>query len=251
MKYCAPSRPQLRRVSFAPAAVASLAASLAPVSHGSDCTRTGVGFIPLTQLGQSLYLGQYPGGLYPGGRNTMPLLHLNEGLKRAQSVQPRNSAGQPDPNGRIVFLSIGMSNTTQEWCSQASPTVCDPWSFMGRAAASPLVEHARLLVADGARGGQDASTWDSVTDPNYNTVRDQVLVPQGVTEAQVQAIWLKVANAQPTVPLPSPTADAFTLKAQSGNIVRACRARYPNLQIVFVSTRIYAGYASSVLNPEP
>ena len=122
---------------------------------------------------------------------------------------------------------------------------------MGRAAASPLVEHARLLVADGARGGQDASTWDSVTDPNYNTVRDQVLVPQGVTEAQVQAIWLKVANAQPTVPLPSPTADAFTLKAQSGNIVRACRARYPNLQIVFVSTRIYAGYASSVLNPEP
>src|SRR3954464_9372408 len=91
-------------------------------------------FVPIDDLGTGLYLGQFQGGLYPGGSNTMPAAHNAEGLARGAAVQPLNTAGQPTPTGKYVMLSIGMSNTTQEYCSQGSAEPCDPWTFAGRAA---------------------------------------------------------------------------------------------------------------------
>lgn len=96
--------------------------------------------------------------------------------------------------------------------------------------------HATLAIANGAKGGQAASAWDSPNDPNYNRIRDQVLAPKGLTEAQVQAVWVKVANRGPTQSLPSPNADAFTMVEQMGDIARALRVRYPNVKLVFLST---------------
>lgn len=48
--------------------------------------------------------------------------------------------------------------------------------------------------------------------------------------------------------------DAFIAETRMGNIMRAIHARYPNIQQVFISTRIYGGYANEngiCLNPEP
>ena len=64
-------------------------------------------------------------------------------------------------------------------------------------------------------------------------------------------IWLKQADAGPTSSLPSSQADAYTLESRLGNILRAIKVRYPNIGQVFLSSRIYAGYASTTLNPEP
>jgi hypothetical protein len=36
-----------------------------------------------------------------------------------------------------------------------------------------------------------------------------------------------------------------------GKIVRILKQKYPNLRIAYLSSRIYAGYAKSSLNPEP
>jgi hypothetical protein len=209
------------------------------------------GFIPISELGTQLYLGSFPGGLYGHGSNQVPPAHLKAGLSHAAAVRPLDAAGRPDPAGRYVLLSIGMSNTTQEFWGSNPRAAATSWSFAGQAAADGTVNHTALAIVDGAAGGQDAKTWISPSAPNYDRVRDEQLAPLGLGEAQVQAIWLKQADIQPTVALPKPNADAYNLEKALGNIVRACKVRYPNLQVAFLSSRIYAGYAATALNPEP
>jgi hypothetical protein len=207
--------------------------------------------VPLTDLGSGLYLGQFQGGLYENGSNVMPADHRAAELRHIAAIQPLDRDGNPSASGKIVLLSIGMSNTTQEFCAAGNPSPCTPWSFAGQAAADPAVNHQTLAIVNGARGGQDAATWDAPNKPNYDLVRDNDLAAAGLTERQVQAIWIKQADAQPRVSLPSPSADAYNLEREIGDIVRAAKTRYPNLQLVFLTSRIYAGWATSTLNPEP
>jgi hypothetical protein len=204
--------------------------------------------MPLTGMGNTTYLG-FAGGLYSGG-NTMPQAHQDAGIAFTAAVEPLNTAGSPDADGKYVLISVGMSNTTQEFCG-ASGTACNAWTFAGQAAASASTNDEHLAIVDGARGGQPASAWESSSSENYDVVRDQRLAPLGLTEAQVQIAWVKQANATPSVSLPDADADAFDLQRRLGNIVRSLKLRYPNLKLVFLSSRIYAGYATTGLNPEP
>ncbi|MBL8878345.1 MAG: hypothetical protein JNG88_04425 [Phycisphaerales bacterium] len=240
----------IRRATIVPFAVV-WALGHAAAAHAADCAQTSVGITPLNDLGTGQYLGLYQGGLYPNGSNAMPPAHAAIGLTRAAQIRPLDPAGNPDPSGRYVLLSIGMSNTTQEFCGTADGQNCPSYSFVGQATADPRVNHSTLEIIDGAAGGQTAGTWDDPTDTNYDRVRDTRLAPAGLTEAQVQAVWVKVANAAPTDSLPDPNADAFTLLSQLGDILRTLQTRYPNVKLVFLSSRIYAGYASTSLNPEP
>jgi len=211
----------------------------------------GLAAVPLNDLGAGTYLGVYEGGLYESGTNVVPPDHAAVGAARAAAVQPLDVFGAPSGQGRIVLLSVGMSNTTQEFCSASSALPCDSWTFMGQSAVDAGVNHTSLSIVNGAAGGQAAATWDQASDPNYDRVRDTRLAPQGLTEAQVQAVWVKVANPGPTASLPNTLADAYVLESRSGGIMRALRTRYPNVQLVFLSSRIYAGYATTLLNPEP
>ncbi|MBC8646684.1 MAG: hypothetical protein H7X85_05945 [Thermoanaerobaculia bacterium] len=205
---------------------------------------------PISDLGSTTYLG-FSGGLYENGSNVPPADHLAAGLTAAAAVQPLDTAGNPSPSGKVVLVSVGMSNTTQEFCSGGGLTPCDSWTFVGQASADPAVNHSTLFLVNGARGSQTAATWDSPMDANYDRVRDTDLVNAGATEAQVQVAWVKVANPGPTVSLPAANSDASALVTQMGNIVRALKTRYPNLKLVYLSSRIYAGYATTALNPEP
>lgn len=228
-----------------------LVAGFSAVATAADCSQTSVGITPLNDLGTGLYLGLYQGGLYPGGSNVMPPAHHAAGLNRAAQIRPLDAAGNPDPTGHYVLLSIGMSNTTQEFCGTSDGQNCPNYSFVGQALADPHVNHTTLAIIDGAAGGQTAGTWDDPADVNYDRVRDTRLAPAGLTEAQVQAVWVKVANSTPTDSLPESNADAYTLVSQIGDILRAIHVRYPNVKLVFLSSRIYAGYATTPLNPEP
>ena len=211
---------------------------------GANCNQTSVDLAPVNDLGSNLYLDQFQGGLYPGGSNDVPKDHARAGQASAEAVQPRNGDGEPDSDGKYVLLSIGMSNTSQEFC-------CGSWTFMGQAANHRDVNETSLVIVNGAAGGQAAGTWDSPDDENYDRIRDERLAPLGLTEAQVQAVWVKVANPGPQISLPHDESDAYRLVVQMGNIARALAVRYPNLQVALFSSRIYAGYASTPLNPEP
>ncbi len=218
------------------AAAACSSATTEPTDDGSPLP-VGVR-VPLTDMGGRTYL-TFPGGLFPGG-NTMPSAHAAVGAQKARAVVTRDTTGSPSSGGKYVLLSIGMSNTTQEFST-----------FITLAAADGAVDQTRLAIVDGAAGGRAADSWVSDSGAEYERIRTQVLAPRGLAEPQVAAVWLKVANPGPTRALPDPASDADRLLAQLGQIARALRTRYPNLQQVFVSSRIYAGYATTTLNPEP
>jgi hypothetical protein len=227
------------------ALVVGLAAALQPATSQALFSAT-----PLMDLGQQTYLG-FAGGLYENGSNQVPSDHASVGQVRSELVQPLDTNGSPSSSGKIVLLSVGMSNTTQEFCSAAGSPPCDSYTFIGQAATDPSVNHTTLTIVNGAYGGQAASTWASPTLPNYDRVRDQVLAAAGLSEKQVQVVWVKEADPGPTASLPSASADAYALETFLGNIMRAVRTRYPNVQLVFLSSRTYGGYATTTLNPEP
>ncbi len=207
---------------------------------------------PLNDLGAGLYLDQFQGGLYPGGSNVMPTAHAATGLTRAAAIRPLDTLGQIDPLGNVAMVSIGMSNTSQEFCGSNPPAGgCQPWSFVGQAEAHPSVNHSELAIVNGAAGGQSTATWDSPIDANYDRVRDNVLTPNGLGEQQVQVAWVKLATGSPTTSLPAAGAEAFQELQLMGDVMRALKVRYPNLQQVYLASRIYAGYATTPLHPEP
>lgn len=207
--------------------------------------------VPLIDMQGYKYLGAYAGGLYPDGQNEMPAAHYEAGLERARSIEPLNAQGQPDPNGKIIFTSIGMSTTSSVFCGVADPNdSCKEGSLMSQVAGDNQI-NGRLIFIDGADPGKTADEWEDPTLRAFRRVEEEELTPFGHSEQQVQVAWVKLASSQPTVSLPNANSDALMLKEQIGNSMRALRSRYPNLKMVFFSSRVYGGYATSTINPEP
>lgn len=222
-----------------------------PSVLGAGRDSTSVGFIPMSDLGTGLYLDQFQGGLYPNGSNAVPTAHADEGTARAANIEPLAVSGDPDPAGKMVLLSIGFSNVTQEFCAADPADPCTAWSFSGQAQLDPDVNKDTLAIVNGAAPAQDSSQWTSPDLPNYIRILRDQLLPRGLSEAQVQVVWLKMANAGPRKSLKDRDPDAIELLNKIGQIVRALGVRYPNLKIVFLSSRIYAGYTETKLNSEP
>ena len=190
--------------------------------------------IGVTALSDGATYKNEEGGLYPGGSNTMPAAHRNRGLDLARSIRPLDADGRASDAGKVVMVSTGMSNTTQE--SQAFA------KLLAESAVNP-----RFLFVDCAQGGQTAQVTAN-PQANYWKVAEERLAGAGVTANQVQVAWLKQANAGPTAPFPQ---EARRLHRDIVMTLHNLHAKYTNLKIVYLSSRIYAGYASTPLNPEP
>jgi hypothetical protein len=204
---------------------------------GPSTQATSTGLVPLDQMtAQQRYKGE-DGGLYGGGQNVPPTAHQQAAQRETARIVPLDAKGRPAPNGKIVLLSIGMSNTTQEFSR-----------FKQRADTDP-VKSPQVILVDGAQGGMDAARWSTSGSVTWTTV-DQRLAAAGVTAQQVEAVWMKHARIQPA------SYGAFPAHAQElkGHILASlniARQRFPNLRMAYLSSRIYAGYATTPLNPEP
>jgi hypothetical protein len=198
------------------------------------CARTSVGLTPLTELGAGGYRSQR-GGLYPDGGNMPPAAHLDAGLALARAVGPLDADGRPSAAGRFAFVSIGMSNTTQEFST-----------FKPLADADPL-RHRSLVIVDGAQGGMTAADWANPGCSCWTELASR-LRAAGVSAAQVATAWIKLADAQPSDGWP---AYAQRLRSETETILQHLVSRFPNLRLAYLSSRIYAGYATTSLNPEP
>lgn len=225
--------------------------------------------IPLMDMNSSQNYLNFPGGLYENSSDTVPSDHDADGKTIAATIQPLDSNGNPSTAGKIAFVSIGMSNAADEF-----------GLFIADASTDAKVNQTTLVIANGALGSITAPCWTAATGPTpcgvenqYDRVRDNVLAPLGLTEKQVEVVWLKEADASPGVQgcgtngslpcqsLCDPTlagcsntaagTEALRYELEAGEILRAAKTRWPNLQLAFLSTRIYAGYAVIDLNPEP
>jgi hypothetical protein len=205
---------------------------------GGRKPRPFTGLVPINDLAGGTYKGK-EGGLYPGGRNDRPAAHEQAGLRHAHAVRPVDAEGRPAPEGRAVLLSIGMSNTTQEFSTFKPIADADP------------ARNPRVVIVDGAQGAMTASVVskpDSAQGKRFWDTVDRRLEAAGVTPAQVQVAWIKEADAGPGG---SQFEYALALEQEHVRIVQLLKERFPNLALCYLSSRIYGGYATAALNPEP
>lgn len=196
---------------------------------------------PLTDMGARTYKG-LEGGLYPDRSNSEPADHDAIGIAHRNAIRPLDVNGRPSAYGRYVLMSVGGGEVSAAWCSTSSAPPCTSWSFSGLAVSDPLVNHNALVIVNGAIGTATPEMWSSPASANYNRIRDTRLAPLGLSEKQVQAIWMAFADSATVLPLTASPVDAAPGLQRLGATIRALKTRYPNLQLLFITSRRFRGF---------
>lgn len=207
---------------------------------GSSCNNiswplnnSGPPFIPVNDLGTGLYLG-YEGGLYPNGSNERPAPHDADGVAIAQGIQPLDSNGNYDPNGKYALLSLGNSIAFDDFAQ-----------FVTIANADPM-KNPYLVLVPGAQPKAGAKDLASPTSPFWATIQNYSLPQSGVTANQVVAAWVMDVIANPTGTFPG---DMTALQGDLEAITQNLHTLFPNLKLAYFTSRYYAGYSYGVRDP--
>jgi hypothetical protein len=224
--------------------------SLSSVSKGQDTLagkpdekrqeQPSTGLKPLTEMtADDRYKGE-DGGLYGGGRNEPPKLHAVAAQEALKKIRPLDAEGKPSPNGKIVFIALGMSNTAGEFRLFKDIADRDPQK-------APDV-----LLVNCAIGGAGVSSWAIPQSGTWQKVAER-LKEAGVTPARVQVAWIKHADPGPS-PDTFPWQYARHVKDKMAASLAITRSTFPNLRVAYLSSRIYGGYNIAGIrrvNPEP
>jgi hypothetical protein len=197
--------------------------------------KASVGLTPLTEMtANDRYKGE-DGGLYGSGKNGPPEAHLKAARSETMKIAPLDAKGKPATNGTIALISISMSNATQEF------------SVFKRLADQDPTKSAHVALVDCAQGGQAMAQW---VDPQAQAwiEADRRLEMANVSPNQVQVVWVKLANVLPTGDLRE---HGRKLQSDTLSVLQSAKARFPNLRIAYLSSRIYGGWTTRPLNPEP
>jgi len=211
---------------------ANLADNCADLTYDVPGATTPI--VALTDLGTGTFLGS-EGGLYPNGSNVRPASQDSYGVTLAESIQPLSSTGQPDPTGKYVLLAIGESTAQNEFNR-----------FLPIANADPA-KNPNLVIVNGAQGGATPEEFVSSGTYYWSTILDNYLPQNGVTADQVVAVWFEDSDAISTGTFPS---DMTNMQAEYETIMNDLVDKFPNIKLVYFSSRVYAGYSNGVGNPD-
>jgi hypothetical protein len=256
-----------------------------PLLHFTPLTDFGPSDPPYTPTIPTQGTVSFPGNLYDGANDlpTASPQHDSDGQHLASLIQPLNTKGEPAKNGKIGVLVIGMSNWTEDTCtgSQAQLPKCDPNTFFDQMKSSGLL-NKRVVLADCAQGSAFAPDWMNTTSstsawPNcigpksagvdllhktYKLNANQVQVVlwedaddaafQNAQNQQAPLIGMSSMTSQ-TCP-PNTTGDlsynqtapdACVYEWEVANVAREVKILFPNVQLMFLQSRIYGGYTDS------
>ena len=225
--------------------------------------------VPITDM-IAPYKGE-DGGLYGGGKNEPPEAHRAAHLKESEKIRPLDANGEPSDDGKIGLITIGFSNTSIES------------EDFKRTADADAQKSPRVVIVNGAIGGRSAVMWawdgadvlPKAEQERLNAEMDLLHMPKanrkssvgtpkdtwptlakrieaaGLSPKQVQACWLKHVEANPK-PLGEFPAHARTLQADITAVLAIARHHYPNLRVVYFSSRTFGGWSGRESgSPEP
>lgn len=193
------------------------------------------GLTPLTDGDGETYQG-YPVSLYADGSNRPPDHHRDTVERRLAEVRPRDDSGSPAVDGQIGMISIGVSNTEEEF-----------GKFMEIASDEhQIADHVTLV--NGAQGGEDAMRWARGSGPWIEAKNRVEHSP--LTAEQIQVAWVKQTLAWPHRSGEFPV-HAHELRDYLVTIVEDVNEHFPNLSVIYLSSRTYGGYDMIQLSPEP
>jgi hypothetical protein len=203
-----------------------------------DVPNTTTPIVALNDLGTGTYQGS-EGGLYPNGSNVRPAAQDSYGVSLAQGIQPLDANGNPSPTGKYVLLAVGESTLQNEFNR-----------FLPIANADPA-KNPNLVFVNGAQGGATPDNFTSTTSVYWLTTLSNYLPQNGVTANQVVAVWVEDTDGIATGTFPS---DITDLQSQYESMMQTMLTLFPNLKLVYFSSRVYGGYSNGVGspdNPEP
>ncbi len=175
------------------------------------------------------------GGLYGKGSNELPQALKTSADAALAQIKPLDAQGKPADSGKIVLVSISMSNATQEFSF-----------FKGIADKDPR-KADKLTIVDCAQGGQAMAQWVPADGRPWQEAMNRI-EHAGVSPEQVQVAWIKLANVNPSGSMKE---HLDKLEADTTTVLHNAKQRFPNLRIAYLGSRIWAGNATSGLNPEP
>jgi hypothetical protein len=201
----------------------------------TNIAHTTTPITPLNDLGTGTYLGSQ-GGLYPDGTNVRPASFEASGVAIAQSIQPLDADGNPDPNGKYALISIGESNTSETYSQ-----------FLIDANADPA-KNSHLVLVRGAQPRAGAAKFADPNDGVWNPIFQFFLPQAGVTANQVVVAWVesvdRISGQQPAFPQ-----DMASLQSEYESIAQNLFAKFPNIKLVYYTSKFYDGYGTGVSDP--
>lgn len=199
---------------------------------------TGTPLVAITDLGTGMFEG-YEGGLYPNGSNVRPASQDSYGVGLADGIVPLNSSGESDPSGVYVLLALGESTAQNEFNR-----------FLPIANSDPA-KNKSLVIVNGAQGGATPNDFADINSYYWGMVLNNYLPQNGVTAKQVVVIWIEDTDGIATGTFPS---DVTTLQSEYESMMNNIYTLFPNIKMVYFSSRVYGGYSNGVGspdNPEP